>query len=68
MPTWLWWSIDKQAAGNGKKIMEAVWSQFDENKFVIVCDGDVNVSDWNDIIWAGDHKNGSGQRFVVPTE
>lgn len=45
-------SIDKQAAGNGKKIMDAVWSQFDENKFVIVCDGDVNVSDWNDIIWA----------------
>lgn len=45
-------SIDKQASGNGKKIMEAVWSQFDENKFVIVCDGDVNVSDWNDIIWA----------------
>ncbi|WP_299690416.1 4-hydroxy-3-polyprenylbenzoate decarboxylase [uncultured Vibrio sp.] len=45
-------SIDKQSAGNGKKIMEAVWSQFDENKFVIVCDGDVNVSDWNDIIWA----------------
>ena len=45
-------SIDKQAAGNGKKIIEAVWSQFDENKFVIVCDSDVNVSDWNDIIWA----------------
>ncbi|MFS1935993.1 4-hydroxy-3-polyprenylbenzoate decarboxylase [Vibrio splendidus] len=45
-------SIDKQAAGNGKKIMEAVWSLFDENKFVIVCDGDVDVSDWNDIIWA----------------
>ncbi len=45
-------SIDKQISGNGKKIMEAVWSQFDENKFVIVCDGDVDVSDWNDIIWA----------------
>ncbi|MFS1909487.1 4-hydroxy-3-polyprenylbenzoate decarboxylase [Vibrio lentus] len=45
-------SIDKQVAGNGKKIIEAVWSQFDENKFVIVCDSDVNVSDWNDIIWA----------------
>ncbi len=45
-------SIDKQAAGNGKKIIEAVWSQFDENKFVIVCDSDVYVSDWNDIIWA----------------
>lgn len=45
-------SIDKQILGNGKKVMEAVWSQFDENKFVIVCDGDVDVSDWNDIIWA----------------
>ncbi|MEZ8287480.1 3-octaprenyl-4-hydroxybenzoate carboxy-lyase [Vibrio splendidus] len=45
-------SINKQAVGDGKKIIEAVWSQFDENKFVIVCDGDVNVSDWNDIIWA----------------
>nr|VVV02739.1 3-octaprenyl-4-hydroxybenzoate carboxy-lyase [Aliivibrio wodanis] len=45
-------SINKQAVGNGKKIMQEVWSQFSENKFVIVCDGDVNVSDWNDIIWA----------------
>ncbi len=45
-------SINKQAVGNGKKIMEAVWSQFSENKFVIVCDDDVDVSDWNDIIWA----------------
>ncbi|MDD9195363.1 4-hydroxy-3-polyprenylbenzoate decarboxylase [Aliivibrio sp. S3MY1] len=45
-------SINKQAVGNGKKIMDAIWSQFEENKFVIVCDDDVNVSDWNDIIWA----------------
>ncbi|WP_122033391.1 4-hydroxy-3-polyprenylbenzoate decarboxylase [Aliivibrio sp. EL58] len=45
-------SINKQAVGNGKKIMQEVWSQFDENKFVIVCDDDVDVSDWNDIIWA----------------
>ena len=45
-------SINKQAAHNGKRIMEGVWSQFDENKFVIVCDGDVDVSNWNDIIWA----------------
>ncbi|MUK65432.1 4-hydroxy-3-polyprenylbenzoate decarboxylase [Aliivibrio fischeri] len=45
-------SINKQAAGNAKKIMDAIWAQFEENKFVIVCDDDVNVSDWNDIIWA----------------
>ncbi|MUK29368.1 4-hydroxy-3-polyprenylbenzoate decarboxylase [Aliivibrio fischeri] len=45
-------SINKQVAGNAKKIMDVIWSQFEENKFVIVCDDDVNVSDWNDIIWA----------------
>lgn len=45
-------SINKQMVGSGKKIMQEVWSQFSENKFVIVCDDDVDVSDWNDIIWA----------------
>ncbi|WP_063650619.1 4-hydroxy-3-polyprenylbenzoate decarboxylase [Aliivibrio fischeri] len=45
-------SINKQASGNAKKIMDAIWAQFEENKFVIVCDDDVSVSDWNDIIWA----------------
>jgi len=32
-----------------------VWSflrQFMYTKFVIVCDDDVNVRDWNDVIWA----------------
>ena len=45
-------SIDKREAHHAKKIMDGVWSQFADNKFVIVCDGDVNVRDWNDIIWA----------------
>ncbi|MGR5281413.1 4-hydroxy-3-polyprenylbenzoate decarboxylase [Photobacterium damselae] len=50
-------SIDKQAVGDGKAMIEALWhqmSQFTTPKFVIICDGDgdVNVRDWNDVIWA----------------
>ncbi len=35
--------------------MFGVWSflrQFMYTKFVIICDDDVNVRDWNDVIWA----------------
>ncbi len=45
-------SINKQTAENSRNIMQQIWQLFAENKFVIVCDNDVNVSDWNDIIWA----------------
>ncbi|NOH99011.1 4-hydroxy-3-polyprenylbenzoate decarboxylase [Vibrio sp. 99-70-13A1] len=45
-------SINKTSAGHAKKIINGIWAQFTENKFVIVCDEDVNVRDWNDIIWA----------------
>ncbi|MCG7496723.1 4-hydroxy-3-polyprenylbenzoate decarboxylase [Vibrio sp. Of7-15] len=45
-------SIDKTEAHQAKKLMDGVWSQFADNRSVIVCDGDVNVRDWNDIIWA----------------
>ncbi|WP_194438568.1 4-hydroxy-3-polyprenylbenzoate decarboxylase [Vibrio fluminensis] len=48
-------SIDKQAIGQGRQAIEAVWSGLEEvvdPKFVIVCDDDVNIRDWNDVIWA----------------
>ncbi|MGF1758031.1 4-hydroxy-3-polyprenylbenzoate decarboxylase [Photobacterium sagamiensis] len=48
-------SIKKDAAGHAHRVMEGVWSflgQFTDAKFVIVCDDDVNVRDWNDVIWA----------------
>ena len=48
-------SIKKQYAGHAKRIMLGVWSflrQFMYTKFVIVTDDDVNVRDWNDVIWA----------------
>ena len=48
-------SMKKQYAGHAKRVMFGVWSflrQFMYTKFVIVCDDDINVRDWNDVIWA----------------
>jgi 4-hydroxy-3-polyprenylbenzoate decarboxylase len=48
-------SMKKQYPGHAKRVMLGVWSflrQFMYTKFVIVTDDDVNVRDWNDVIWA----------------
>ena len=48
-------SMNKTIAGEAEQVMTGVWeflNQFTDAKFVIVCDGDVNVRDWNDVIWA----------------
>jgi 4-hydroxy-3-polyprenylbenzoate decarboxylase len=48
-------SMKKQYAGHAKRVMFGVWSflrQFMYTKFVIVTDADVNVRDWQDVIWA----------------
>jgi len=47
-------SIKKQYAGHARRVMFGVWSflrQFMYTKFVIVTDDDVNVRDWQDVIW-----------------
>lgn len=48
-------SMKKQYPGHAKRVMMGVWSylrQFMYTKFVIVCDDDINVRDWKDVIWA----------------
>ncbi|MEW7979492.1 MAG: 4-hydroxy-3-polyprenylbenzoate decarboxylase [gamma proteobacterium symbiont of Phacoides pectinatus] len=48
-------SMNKQYPGHAKRVMMGVWSflrQFMYTKFVIVTDHDINVRDWNDVIWA----------------
>lgn len=48
-------SMKKQYAGHAKQVMMGVWSflrQFMYTKFVIVCDDDINIRDWKDVIWA----------------
>ena len=48
-------SMKKQYAGHAKRVMLGTWSflrQFMYTKFVIVVDDDINVRDWQDVIWA----------------
>ena len=48
-------SMKKQYPGHAKRVMMGVWSflrQFMYTKFVIVVDDDINVRDWNDVMWA----------------
>jgi 4-hydroxy-3-polyprenylbenzoate decarboxylase len=48
-------SIRKQYPGHAKRVMMGVWSflrQFMYTKFVIVVDADINIRDWQDVIWA----------------
>ncbi|MDI1276299.1 4-hydroxy-3-polyprenylbenzoate decarboxylase [Methylobacter sp.] len=48
-------SMKKQYAGHAKRVMLGTWSflrQFMYTKFVIVVDGDVDVRNWQDVIWA----------------
>jgi 4-hydroxy-3-polyprenylbenzoate decarboxylase len=48
-------SMKKQYPGHAKRVMMGAWSflrQFMYTKFVIVTDDDVDVRDWNDVIWA----------------
>jgi len=48
-------SMKKQYPGHAKRVMLGVWSflrQFMYTKFVIVTDDDVNVRDWQDVVWA----------------
>lgn len=48
-------SMRKQYPGHAKRVMMGVWSflrQFMYTKFVIVVDEDVNIREWEDVIWA----------------
>ncbi len=48
-------SIKKESARQGEQVMRGIWSVFENKihaKYIIVCDEDVNIKDWNDVIWA----------------
>jgi 4-hydroxy-3-polyprenylbenzoate decarboxylase len=48
-------SIKKEYPGHAARVMLGVWSflrQFMYTKFVVVTDDDVNVREWEDVIWA----------------
>jgi len=48
-------SMKKQYPGHAKRVMFGIWSflrQFMYTKFIIVCDDDVDVRNWKEVIWA----------------
>lgn len=48
-------SINKAYPGHAKRVMLGIWSflrQFMYTKFVIVVDDDIDIRNWDDIIWA----------------
>ncbi len=48
-------SMKKQYPGHAKRVMMGIWSflrQFMYTKFIIVTDDDVDVRNWQDVIWA----------------
>jgi 4-hydroxy-3-polyprenylbenzoate decarboxylase len=48
-------SIRKRYPGHAKRVMFGIWSflrQFMYTKFIVVTDDDVDVRDWNDVVWA----------------
>ncbi|EKF9135896.1 4-hydroxy-3-polyprenylbenzoate decarboxylase [Vibrio cholerae] len=47
--------INKQEAGQAQQLLQRVVNKLNGDsplKFVILCDDDVNIHDWNDVIWA----------------
>lgn len=48
-------SIKKQYPGHAKRVMLGIWSflrQFMYTKFVIVTDDDIDIRNWEDVVWA----------------
>jgi 4-hydroxy-3-polyprenylbenzoate decarboxylase len=48
-------SIKKQYTGHAKRVMFGIWSylrQFMYTKFIIVVDGDIDIRNWQEVIWA----------------
>ena len=48
-------SMKKQYPGHAKRVMFGIWSflrQFMYTKFIVVCDDDIDVRDWKQVVWA----------------
>jgi 4-hydroxy-3-polyprenylbenzoate decarboxylase len=48
-------SMRKQYPGHAKRVMFGIWSflrQFMYTKFIVVVDDDINIRDWQEVIWA----------------
>ncbi|MGO1298354.1 MAG: 4-hydroxy-3-polyprenylbenzoate decarboxylase [Vibrio sp.] len=47
--------MQKEEAGQSRQLLQTLLAALNEQayaKFIVLCDGDVDIRDWNDIIWA----------------
>jgi 4-hydroxy-3-polyprenylbenzoate decarboxylase len=47
--------MKKEYPGHAKRVMFGVWSylrQFMYTKFIVVCDEDIDIRDWKEVVWA----------------
>lgn len=61
-------SIVKRYPGHARRVMFAIWSylrQFTYTKYVIVVDDDIDVRDWNDVLWAISTRADPGRDCLV---
>jgi 4-hydroxy-3-polyprenylbenzoate decarboxylase len=61
-------SMKKQFPGHAKRVMFGIWSylrQFMYTKFIIVVDEDVDVRNWQDVIWAISTRVDPARDFVI---
>ena len=61
-------SMKKQYPGHAKRVMFGIWSflrQFMYTKFIIVTDTDVDVRNWQDVIWAMSTRVDPARDFVI---
>jgi 4-hydroxy-3-polyprenylbenzoate decarboxylase len=61
-------SMRKQYPGHAKRVMFGIWSylrQFMYTKFVVVCDDDIDVRDWKEVVWALSTRVDAGRDCLV---
>lgn len=61
-------SMRKQYPGHAKRVMFGIWSflrQFMYTKFVVVTDDDINVRNWQDVIWAMTTRMDPGRDITI---
>ena len=61
-------SMRKQYPGHAKRVMFGIWSylrQFMYTKFIVVCDDDIDVRNWKEVVWAISTRVDPGRDLLV---
>ncbi len=60
--------IDKRYPGQARRVMMALWGmlpQFSYTKMIVVVDGDIDIRNWDDVVWAMSTRMDPGRDVMV---